>query len=69
LDGSDAEKISSSQKEQIEKEIKEMEKMCSLGMREESDVQDVFKKEIFNNLLNNFEEKCKRTIDLCYVNL
>lgn len=58
LDGSDAEKISSSQQEQVEKEIKEMEKICSLGIREESDVQDVFRKEIFKNLLNNFEEKC-----------
>ena len=58
LDGNDAEKISSSQEKQIEEEIKEMEKMCSLGIRKESDVQDVFKKDIFNNLRDNFEEKC-----------
>ncbi len=58
LDGSDVEKISSSQERLIEEEIKEMEKMCSLGMRKESDVQDVFKKDIFTNLHNNFEEKC-----------
>ncbi len=58
LDGSDAEKISSSQEKQIEEEIKEMEKMCSLGISKESDVQDVFKKDIFNNLRNNFKEKC-----------
>jgi hypothetical protein len=38
--------------------MKEMEEMCSLGMREESDIEDLFKREIFKDLLNNFEEKC-----------
>ena len=58
MDVSDPENISSSQKKQIEKEMKEMEEMCSLGMREESDIEDLFKREIFKDLLNNFEEKC-----------
>ena len=56
--------ISMSQKEQIAKEMKEMEKICCLGVKEDPDVAGVFKRNIFGNLLEKFEEKCPLLFDL-----
>jgi hypothetical protein len=51
-------KITDSQEKQINKEIKEMEEMCNLNLKSNSDVQGVFDNNIFNDLLNVFQEKC-----------
>ena len=50
--------ISKTQEEQINKEVKELEKICCLGLKGCSDVKSILEKNIFSNLLENFEEKC-----------
>ena len=50
--------ITDLQQQQIEKEIKEMEEMCELGMKKDGGAQDVFDSKVFDDLLSNFNDKC-----------
>ena len=56
--------ITKTQKEQITKEIKEMEKICCLELKKDPDVGGVFNTNIFGDLLETFEEKCPLLFDL-----
>ena len=51
------ETISISQKEQLEKEFKALECLCSLG-RDEDEISDALQDEVFSKLLEQFEEIC-----------
>ena len=50
--------ITDSQQQQVKKEIKELEEVFDLSMKRDTGVQDVFDTKFFDNLLNNFNEKC-----------
>lgn len=50
--------ISLSQKEQIAEEMKMMEDMCFLDLKGSGDVESVLDRNIFNDLLKSFDEKC-----------
>ena len=50
--------ISMSQQQQMLKEVKEMEHLCSFGLRMDGDVDRVIHDNIFKTLLQNVEERC-----------
>ena len=50
--------MSMSQKQQIFNEIKEMEHLCSFGLRRDGDIGGVIHERIFHGLLHEVEEKC-----------
>lgn len=52
------EQITALQKEQIAKEMKAMEDICSLGLKGTGDIKSILDKNVFGELLENFEEKC-----------
>ena len=57
LNDNEKNKVSDLQKEQIKKEVEEMEKMCCFGLKSD-DLQSVLNQEIFSDLVDRFEEKC-----------
>ena len=50
--------ISPSQKEQLANEMKVMEDICFVGLKGYGNVESVFDKNIFNDLVESFNEKC-----------
>ena len=49
--------ITSSQKEQLKKEFKALESLCTLGLHED-EISDTLHEEVFSRLLEQFEETC-----------
>jgi hypothetical protein len=59
LENQEESPISMTQREQINKEMKEMETICCLGLKgSKCDVGSTLEKNIFGDLLEQFEEKC-----------
>ncbi len=50
--------INDAQKKQISAEVKQLERLCSLGLRSDGDVESYISKRIFPQLLQNVEEHC-----------
>ena len=51
-------KMNDAQKKQISAEVKHLERLCSLGLRTDGDVESYISKRIFPQLLENAEEHC-----------
>lgn len=51
-------RVSDSQKSQLKKEIKELERLCCIGLRKDGDIQHVINERVFPSLLENFEDTC-----------
>lgn len=58
--------VSDSQKAQLKKEIKELEHLCSIGLRKDSDIQHVINERVFSSLLEKFEETCPLIYSVIY---